>query len=645
MTQQAGQVIDGRYTLESLLGRGGFGVVWKARDQQSGQAVAVKFLRGTNEEARRRFAREREAMQRVQSPYCIRPIDSGSHDGQDFLVSQFIDGVTLDQWGQAASVSEIGEVVAKIAEGLGAAHREGVVHRDLKPSNIMVTSGPNPQPAIIDFGLARFANIDQHDVTKTGAIIGTAGFMSPEQLRGDKRSIGPPTDMYALGVVLFQLLQGHPPFVGDSPLQVAMQHLSATPPAVVRQPAMARLVADLLSKDPARRPTAAVVVNALTSSRSVERSARVSKDRRPIAPIALVVLVLAAAIAYRLLQPRDSLVAAPPALPVARIAPATEPAEPVVDVGRHPEVDAPAVDAAAVQGDTDLVVATPACASNRRHRPVHIGTIETELGAMWIRVPPTYDGRTPHPAIVMFHDGFQEPRLALKAPNYRGLGELDRFVVIAVLGNPFEIQGHWRQEGLHEDALAQFDASAEALCLDPKRIFALGFGHGGIEAYQFAADRDVAAVATFAWIPSVRESAELGFVARWPPIPVDVPLLTVSVTDDPVQRYDGRPGCTNGLTPGVEAMQKHLAETRGCSMSSSRWKKQEGGKCVTLACEPTTTFCVAEGGRLWPTGRSHNERTRQLLRSFRRCRESVRPTFEVSQTVWSFFQTVSTAIE
>ncbi|WP_254897884.1 serine/threonine-protein kinase [Kitasatospora sp. NA04385] len=269
-----GARLDGRYRLESVLGSGGMGKVWRAFDERVGRPVAVKLL--TNADAAsasvERFAAEARAAGNLSSPHIVTIHDfgrTGPEDGRaPFLVMEFLDGRSLDEVvsrGGLPPVPDALEWTRQVCTGLASAHRAGLVHRDIKPANVMLL--PDGTVKILDFGIAKHLYEDLA-LTGTGHAVGTAAYMAPEQARGD-RSIGPAADLYAVGCLLHTLLVGRPPFTG-APLAVLHQHLTRQPEAPGRHraaipAAVDRLVLHLLEKEPADRPAdTAEVIEAIT---------------------------------------------------------------------------------------------------------------------------------------------------------------------------------------------------------------------------------------------------------------------------------------------------------------------------------------------------------------------------------------------
>jgi serine/threonine-protein kinase len=259
-----GELFAGRYQVERLIGRGAMGAVWAAMDQEVGDRVALKLLtnpgeHGDVEEAAERFRREVRLARRVTHRNAARIFDLGTYEGVLYLTMELIDGVSLDQVLQRdapLSPERAAEIGRQIALGLDAAHQVDVVHRDLKPGNVLIEAGG--RVVLTDFGLAR-ATAGDPKLTHGQLFAGTPSYMAPEQVRGE--AVGPTTDVYALGVVLFEMLTGRCPFVRDTAVATAMARLEEDAPdpatLVPLPPTLAQLIASCLDRVPARRPPAA----------------------------------------------------------------------------------------------------------------------------------------------------------------------------------------------------------------------------------------------------------------------------------------------------------------------------------------------------------------------------------------------------
>lgn len=236
----AGRVLDDRYRITHLLGSGSMSVVYRA-EQPDGPSVGIKVLHrelGDNRELRERFQREARALFGLQHPHVLEVLDFGIVDGAPYLVMELLDGQPLDAWLEASLPDPDTAVLLarQILSGLAYAHAQGALHRDLKTENVFVTRGAGGRPAakILDFGLVKFVDEDRWGrgdaLTAMGSVFGTPAYMSPEQACGspvDARS-----DVYAAGVVLFELLTGLWPFVEEERTAMFRAHLVQPPPTV-----------------------------------------------------------------------------------------------------------------------------------------------------------------------------------------------------------------------------------------------------------------------------------------------------------------------------------------------------------------------------------------------------------------------------
>ncbi len=268
---RVGATFAGRYRIVAPLGAGGMGAVFKAHDEELDEDIALKVLShalADNPEALGRFRREVKLARRVTHVNVARTYNLGVHQGAPFLTMELIDGVPLSarRAGGALSLSETLRIGSEIARGLAAAHAADVVHRDLKPENVMVS---DDRVVITDFGIARSARMDG-DARMTSGLIGTPAYMAPEQVAG--QPLDGRTDVYALGVLLFEALCGKLPFEAPTPLALAASRLTTEPPdprtLVPRLPAaIAELVLHMLSRAREARPAAQTVLARLETLR------------------------------------------------------------------------------------------------------------------------------------------------------------------------------------------------------------------------------------------------------------------------------------------------------------------------------------------------------------------------------------------
>jgi serine/threonine-protein kinase len=252
------RTIAGRYELQEQIGGGGMAAVWRARDNRLDREVAVKLMRdelGESREFAARFTDEARRMARFSHPNIVSVHDYGIDGGRQFIVMELVRGRNLAQLIRQQgrlTPKRAAEIANEVAAALQAAHRYGVVHRDVKPANILVT--PDGHVKLADLGIAQAADEAGH--TTTGQTLGSVDYFSPEQARGEPA--GPQTDVYALGVVLYEMLTGRRPFGGDSPAAIAISRLTTPPPdprAVlpILPHALVLICMRALSLDPQRR--------------------------------------------------------------------------------------------------------------------------------------------------------------------------------------------------------------------------------------------------------------------------------------------------------------------------------------------------------------------------------------------------------
>jgi len=263
-----GKTLADRYELLERIGSGGMGTVWRARDTLLERDVAVKLLHeGLASDAAfaERFRREARAAARLGHPNIAAVYDTGEHDGVPFIVMELVDGESLHariKRDGPLTVKDTVRVVRPVLAALNHAHSKGLVHRDMKPGNVLIARSGDVK--VVDFGIAKGVG-EGTSVTRTGSLMGTAAYLSPEQVEGKQAT--PSSDLYSLGCLMFSALTGAPPYDGDSAVAVAMRHLRDPVPSVRdRRPdvpaPLARVVEQALEKDPGRRFASAAEMDA-----------------------------------------------------------------------------------------------------------------------------------------------------------------------------------------------------------------------------------------------------------------------------------------------------------------------------------------------------------------------------------------------
>ena len=373
-TEAASRLVAGRYRLGPVIGRGAMGVVHRAHDERLGRDVAIKFLRSdlaAHESVRERFEREAMAAARLLHPNVVAVFDSGEEDGEPHIVMECLPGRTLaDELRDGPQpVERTREMALEVLSALSAAHELGIVHRDIKPANLLITEHGSFK--VGDFGIAK--SVDGLDQTETGEIVGTAAYLAPERIEGQAATSR--SDLYSLGVVMYEALTGAKPFVGDTPAAIAYAVHDADPvPALDLRPdadpelvaaverAMARnpderfdsanAMAEALERDAVRdvspapsgtprggvpngdvapegetevlTPTDVMVVPS-TSTTTVVRPARRRTAKRPLIALAAVAtaVLVALGVSHRDDSPRGVPPATGPSTTVATVLPAT----------------------------------------------------------------------------------------------------------------------------------------------------------------------------------------------------------------------------------------------------------------------------------------------------------------------------------
>jgi tRNA A-37 threonylcarbamoyl transferase component Bud32 len=253
MTSQVGTLLNGRYRLDAQIGAGGMSTVYRAFDTVLERQVAIKLMHreiASDSDQLERFRREARAVAQLNHPHVVGVIDAGEDSGTPYIVFEYVEGETLKDRIRRYGRLPIGESVAyaiEVARALGAAHDRRIVHRDVKPQNVLIDEEGTAK--VTDFGIAR--SLTEEGLTADGRVLGTTDYVSPEQALG--QDVGPQSDLYSLGVVLFEMLTGDVPFHGENQVSVAMKHVREELPDVqLRRPEVSSALASLVDRATAK---------------------------------------------------------------------------------------------------------------------------------------------------------------------------------------------------------------------------------------------------------------------------------------------------------------------------------------------------------------------------------------------------------
>lgn len=647
---EAGQRIDEQYRLVRCIGVGGFGDVWLAEEVELGRSVAIKFVRSPGDRPKDRFRREMAALARLRHDHIVTLFAVGESDDGAYLVTEYAPGQVLSQWALGErSIDEIRIVAGQIASALVAAHRAGVVHRDLKPANIIVGAdrAGNPRVKVLDFGIAKLAGPTQLDITKTGEVLGTPGFMSPEQLRAT--NVGPATDLYNLGVILWELIEGRSLFEGDSELRRCMQHLREPPPSLTRPvPAeLERLTFRLLAKEPEARGRAEDVLRILQSAPASPRAPAKPRPAQQTARrstglvlAALGGLVVSAVVGVALshLAEEDAPPRRSPQRARALLAPAPEAPPPNrtdPDLGPDPARMPHHSKGCGIPWEPGQILA-----SSPRIRAQTPLRLARDDDRSVIVIPEGYDADRAMPLVLVLHDGAQAPQLMMEQA--RGLTDIGGFITVFAEGERLQTAKAVLRAAMHPDAerpIAGYpwpqrqmeqigllvEVVTDAFCVDTSRKFVVGHGRGAA-----GAERLLTVVPGFSAVAQTShrltsDSTLTGSSGLVIPRIWFVPNDSPSLTDDG-KRNDCRHGFA--LMPYEQQRDELLAAHR-CG-EAPRAERLVGGICETWDCEVEFVSCRVDGGRHWP-GFARKKTT---------CNEPA-PNFDYGAEIWRFFERVS----
>lgn len=650
----SGDIFDRHYRVEHKLGQGGFAEVWLATELASSRYVALKVLtpdQGKSYAAstRARFEREVQILARLRDPHTVQLLTYGDCDGRLYLVFEYIPGRDLTEVLAEHGRLEPREVVhmmRQVLASLREAHNAGLVHRDLKPANLRVAEDESDPLAVrvLDFGIARATDDSHPSITRTGELIGTPRYMSPEQLMN--ATLTPASDLYSLGMIAFELLAGSEALqgerLGDQLDRLRSGHLFSAPQLdhvgalyAVIQKMTARRVED-------RYPRAAAVLAALDHAAPSRQVA--GDDSHPAVPgharnaspfraglawvgLAVVALVFVVTAAVRPTSSSDSDEVSPN-IPSAiltsetRSSPELGAAEPdLIDLDR---ADLGASD---LEQEAHASGADEFASAGCGRQPDFSG--EGYIGDVLTYLPKGYDPQFAHPTIILFHPDFVRPEELFAASGFARYADRDRAVVVVpqdegVLGS--QVWGDREASAVRIRRIYR-DLSA-MLCLDRSRTYMVGHSDGASVAQPMSCEPWITATAINGYSPN--DDGKLCPIAR--------PIVWLHPTRSPNVPNDGSPNC-NGkrkLTSGQ--VREILRERNGCRGRPTDESSHHGSTCQRWACDVPLEFCEIDGGSAWPG-------TEESFLFDLKCGKNPAPDFPIGDHIWRSLRSMSPLTE
>ncbi len=624
-----GECLNQRFRLDEVLGAGGYGQVFRATDLQSGAAVAVKVLLpdGAGYSATRvaRFEFEVQALRTLSDPHTVRLETFGtSEGGLLYLVFELVEGHDLDALiaaGGRLDSETTRHILIQVLRSLAEAHGAGILHRDIKPANIRVfrVGADEFFAKLLDFGIAKPFSEGRASVTASAHVVGSVRFSAPEQLFGGRLTAA--SDLYSLGLVAFEMLTGRP--------ANHLKSLGSNQPVRFEEddrvdPRLAQIVYRLLERETAARYPNALAVLAELEGRpvapaSVVIAARPAHDDRPTAPpwrlvaigaaVAVVCAVAVVVVSSRTPDPAPA--------PVARRVLRTPLTLPVPTPTAPLTVETAAV---ALDGGTDGGM-TPGC--NGEVPFVRRGRLSAMKGlstTKWRTVLPSgYDGREPRPLLVLFHEAGEGPSDFVRYSGFVERADRDGVVIIAPEGDYI---GPWG--GSLRYVVDTITETTRQLCIDPARIYAVGYGAGGIAIEQLGCEYPVTAMASHG-------HRDAGLIPRCDPPPVQIPYLHVNASDDGYNPVKGGRGCMGGPRESLADKEQRWRRYQGCAGPQKPYYEQGKSQCVTWTCESPFVSCLAAGGRVWPGSANR-------VWDVQKC-DNGSTDFPLPEVIWQFFST------
>ena len=650
-----GATVLNKYQVSNVLGEGGFGIAYRARDVVIGRDVVLKFLKpddtgGFAPDTLRRFNREARAVGKLRSPYTPPLYEFGTtDDGVPFLVFELVDGENLadvlDKEGTFAE-REVERFLRQLLHVLDEAHALGVLHRDIKPDNIILHRDEDGQRSVklLDFGLAKKPGAPTHTVTEAGVVVGTPRYMSPEQLLDHE--LTPTSDLYSLGLLGYEMLLGPHALTGnslnDQLARVGSNFAFDFPGSHALGAGLVEVIRGMTERAPHDRPSSARAVinqlNALEVSQTRPLDARrVAAPARTAAPnrkglwlaAAMLLLVAMAIWARPNFEPQRS---QPARATAHENAPSVQPTAPSTE----PRDDD--------DGGTDEVVMSAGCHADER-QPISTSDATrgtTRHDTFSLHIPVGYEHSVPHPLLVILHDRNEQAHEFLSKSRFPSAADEHGFIVVAPRSRSHAVvdTGHTGRNPFDDvahvtDILRTTKLIRAGLCVDLDRLYLAAAGPSSV-ALQRAACHGWAGLATYAHQGQTRPFAEC--VAAQP---AKLPkVLRILGRDDPRgAAFGGRDGC-NGKEVGHtwNDMDRWWAEEYRCGWDEGTGKAfaktERGDRCRMWECpRGTLRSCLIDGGGRWPgfPPRPTDLGPKQI------CDGDKTPTFAVEDEILRFF--------
>ena len=648
---RVGQVIEGKYRLDEVIGEGGFAIVYRATDTTVDRAVALKVLvPGQNGYAltvASRFAREAKILANLTDGHTIRLFHFGrTGDGILFMVFELLSGVDLRTYlnnhgclCEAVVVRVMRQVLASLRE----AHAAGILHRDIKPSNVHIYEYLDDplRVKLLDFGIARPLGNESAALTAAGQVVGTPRYMSPEQAVGAE--LTPTSDLFSLALVALEMLTGDP----RAPL-VAL--VTGRPIDIPASPHLRWVLEGMLARDPDQRfRSAAHVLDALddaprhnnragASDAAIQRQQLSTSERRAghteasphlshrlvaVGGVALAVVVAGFAVVATYKESHDeeaslrlnNALMAPqrvlnqePVKPAALVEPATavEPAD--VAVPDPPDADISTV-AGGGCGDAQHPSSGPMSTGSRG-----------ETVSWTLHVPRSYDSHSPHPLLVVFHGTGGTPGDLLNDSGLNDFADEHGIVVVA----PHAETTVWSFEHSDPDSfLALVEQTKRELCIDDARIYVLGHDTGGMMAERLTCHDWVTGVVSTSYRPR-----DLDLPCKSPP----KPRLIMTPRQSRHVPIEGGVQCLGRTMHPLSGYEKLWRERNRCRGAPETWLREGKTTCRRWSCDEPLASCEVSGGHNWP---GMTPRQWDLLGC-----DGEPGSFDYMEAIWSFFTSI-----